>query len=47
MFDKNNKYKVMSVVVSNYYENLKKIIDEIDIVYILSNVDENEKVKLY
>ena len=47
MSDKNNKHKVTSVVVSNYYENLKKIIDEIDIVYISSNVDENEKVKLY
>ena len=46
MSDKNNKHKVTSVVVSNYYENLK-IIDEIDIVYISSNVDENEKVKLY
>ena len=42
MSDKNNKHKVTSVVVSNYYENLK-IIDEIDIVYISSNVDENEK----
>ncbi|MBO1299489.1 MULTISPECIES: sugar transferase [unclassified Enterococcus] len=44
---KNNKHKVEAVVIDNYYENIKKMIDEIDIVYLSSHIEENEKIKIY
>lgn len=47
MSHKNNKHKVTKVIVGDYYNNLKQIIDTIDIVYLSSAIDENEKVKLY
>lgn len=44
---KNNKHKVEAVVIDNYYENIKKMIDTIDIVYLSSHIEENEKIKIY
>ncbi|MGG5343388.1 sugar transferase [Enterococcus sp. AZ192] len=44
---KNKKHQVTKVIVDHYYENLVKQLDEIDIVYISSHIDENEKFKIY
>lgn len=47
MSHKNNKHKVTDVIIDNYYDNLERVIDNIDIVYLSSDIDENEKIKLY
>ncbi|MBO0473558.1 sugar transferase [Enterococcus sp. DIV0840] len=44
---KNKKHQVTTVIVDHYYENLTKLLDQIDIVYISSHIDENEKFKIY
>ncbi|MFC4771148.1 sugar transferase [Enterococcus hermanniensis] len=44
---KNNKHKIQSVVLDHFYKNLEKIIDEVDIVYLASEIDEAEKLKIY
>ena len=44
---KNKKHQVTTVIVDHYYENLTKLLDQIDIVYIASHIDENEKFKIY
>ncbi|MFV5784576.1 sugar transferase, partial [Pediococcus acidilactici] len=44
---KNNKHKVEAVVIDNYYENTKKLIDDIDIVYLASKIPEDEKINIY
>lgn len=44
---KNNKHKVEAVVIDHYYENVKKMIDQMDIVYLASHIEEAEKVKIY
>lgn len=47
MTHKNKKHKVTDVVLSNYYENLKSILPNIDIVYVSSSIDDHEKNKIY
>lgn len=42
---KNNKHKVQSVVLDHFYENLRGIIDDVDIVYLASEIDEAEKLR--
>ncbi|MGX7174664.1 sugar transferase, partial [Enterococcus ratti] len=44
---KNNKHKIEAVVIGNYYEHVKEMIDEIDIVYLASHIEETEKMKIY
>lgn len=44
---KNERHKVKIVVVDHYYENIKAHIDEIDIVYLASQIQEEEKIKIY
>ncbi|MGM9903594.1 undecaprenyl-phosphate galactosephosphotransferase [Enterococcus sp. 10A9_DIV0425] len=44
---KNNKHKVEAVIIDSYYENIKNMIDGIDIVYLASHIEENEKIKIY
>ncbi|WP_414838653.1 sugar transferase [Carnobacterium sp. TMP28] len=44
---KNERHKVKIVVVDHYYENIKANIDEIDIVYLASQIQEEEKIKIY
>lgn len=44
---KNNKHKVQSVVIDHFYENLVEIIDDVDIVYLASDIEELEKLKVY
>lgn len=44
---KNNKHKVSAVIIGNCYENLVKLIDETDIVYLASKLEEAEKIKIY
>lgn len=44
---KNNKHKVQSVVIDHFYEKLVEIIDDVDIVYLASDIEELEKLKVY
>ncbi|MBO1308230.1 sugar transferase [Enterococcus sp. 669A] len=44
---KNNKHKVSAVIIGNCYKNLSELIDEIDIVYLASKLEEEEKIKIY
>ncbi|EOH87793.1 sugar transferase [Enterococcus pallens] len=44
---KNNKHKVSAVIIGNCYENLVKLIDDTDIVYLASKLEEAEKIKIY
>lgn len=44
---KNNKHKVHSIVLDHFYDNLFKIIDDVDIVYLASEIEESEKIKVY
>lgn len=44
---KNNKHKVQAVVIDNFYENTKELIDSIDIVYLASKISEDEKLAIY
>ncbi|ALS03199.1 UDP-phosphate galactose phosphotransferase [Enterococcus silesiacus] len=44
---KNKKHKVVDVIQANYFENLKKILSNVDIVYIASHIDEKEKLDIY
>lgn len=44
---KNNKHKVEAVAIDNYYENTKKLIDDMDIVYLASKIPEDEKINIY
>lgn len=45
--EKNNRHKVSDAIIGNYYENVKKIIDDIDIVYVASKIEEEEKLNIY
>lgn len=44
---KNKKHQVTSVIVGNYFYNLSQLLDDIDIVYISSHIDEKERIKIY
>ncbi|WP_459904729.1 sugar transferase [Enterococcus thailandicus] len=44
---KNNKHKVEAVIVDHFYEHTKQLIDGIDIVYLASEIEEQEKIKIY
>ncbi|MGL9748183.1 sugar transferase [Enterococcus sp. DIV0170] len=44
---KNNKHKVHSVIIDHFYDNLTKIIKDVDIVYLASEIEESEKIKVY
>ncbi len=44
---KNNKHKVSAVIIGNCYKNLSELIDEVDIVYLASKLEEEEKIKIY
>lgn len=47
MTHKNKKHKVTDVVLGNYYDNLEKILPSVDIVYVSSTIDDEEKAKIY
>lgn len=34
-------------MIDNYYENIKKLIDDIDIVYLVLKILEDEKINIY
>ncbi|AMB99411.1 UDP-phosphate galactose phosphotransferase [Aerococcus urinaehominis] len=44
---KSTRHIVTHVVLSDYYENVKARLDEFDIVYLASQIDEDEKLKIY
>lgn len=44
---KNERHKVTIAVVNNFLQNIEKNLNEVDIVYIVSQVEEKEKTKMY
>ena len=44
---KSKRHKVTSVVVSNYSENVAAHLEEVDIVYLASKINDKEKTKIY
>lgn len=44
---KNNRHKAVCAIVGNYYENVEKILPEVDIVYIASEIEEKDKLAIY
>ncbi|OTN87986.1 hypothetical protein A5819_000436 [Enterococcus sp. 7E2_DIV0204] len=44
---KNQKHKVAYLIIDNYYENLLKVLDDVDIIYISSRINESEKLRIY
>lgn len=44
---KNKRHVVTHVVLNNYFENVQKHIDEIDIVYVTDDIQEEERTKIY
>lgn len=44
---KNNRHAVKSVVIDNFYDNISKHMDQVDIVYLADKIDESEKIEIY
>lgn len=44
---KSKRHVVQYAVVSNYYDNVKKNIDKVDIVYLASDIEKEEQTKIY
>lgn len=44
---KSIRHVVTHVVLSDYYENVSRHLDDIDIVYLASQIEESEKLKIY
>ncbi|MEI5994934.1 sugar transferase [Candidatus Enterococcus mansonii] len=44
---KNKKHQVTNVIVDNYSKNLLQLMNEIDVIYIASHIDDNEKLNIY
>lgn len=44
---KNNRHAVQSVVIDNFYKNIVKHMDQVDIVYLADKIDESEKIEIY
>lgn len=41
------RHKVTHVALSNYYQNVKQLADEVDTVYVTGHIDETERLKIY
>lgn len=44
---KNERHKVELVAINNLYKNIKENLNQFDIVYLASHIEENEKIKIY
>lgn len=44
---KNRRHKVTALVLDNYYNNIVKYLDTIDIVYLTSDIEHSERLKIY
>jgi len=44
---KNNRHKITTAVVNDYYKNIKNNMDSVDIVYLAERIEEIEKIKIY
>lgn len=44
---KNKRHIVTSIVLDNYYENISKHLETVDIVYLASNIAHTERMKIY
>jgi len=44
---KNNRHKITIAVVNDYFNNIKKNMDTVDIVYLADQIEESERIKIY
>lgn len=44
---KNNRHTITKMVIGNYFDNVKKNMNSVDIVYIAERIEEYEKIKIY
>ncbi|MFL2120885.1 sugar transferase [Marinilactibacillus psychrotolerans] len=44
---RSNRHKVTTAVFSNYYKNIEHNLDQVDIVYIASKIENEEKIRIY
>lgn len=44
---KNQRHKITSAVTNNFFENIQKHMNNVDIVYLADQLDENEKLRIY
>lgn len=44
---KNRRHEVTHVILSNYFENMKSVINDVDIVYATGYIEEKERLKIY
>ncbi|EXJ23295.1 Undecaprenyl-phosphate galactosephosphotransferase [Alkalibacterium sp. AK22] len=44
---KNNRHAVKAIVIDNFYENIKKHMNSVDIVYLADKLVESEKIAIY
>lgn len=44
---KNKRHKVKSIVIDNYFDNIKQNMNEVDIVYLAGKISEEEKIAIY
>ncbi|UUX32948.1 sugar transferase [Fundicoccus culcitae] len=44
---KNRRHEVTHVVLSNFFHNVRENASEVDIVYVVGNIEESERVKIY
>lgn len=44
---KNKRHVMTHAVIDNYFENIEKNIDAVDIVYVTENIEETERTKIY
>lgn len=44
---KNRRHKVTSIVLDNYYSNISKYLDTVDIIYLASSIKHSERIKIY
>lgn len=44
---KNKRHTVTSAIVDNYFENIKKHVNAVDIVYIAADLDRNDKLEIF
>lgn len=44
---KNRRHEVTHVVLNNFFDNVKRFVNEVDIVYLTGYIDEKERLKIY
>lgn len=44
---KNNKHKIQAIAIDHFYQHVADLVDDVDIVYLASDISEAEKIKIY